>query len=75
MPTLLSPDSYWLPATYIYLLSPGRLDGFFKVLPKTGDQIAAQKRKNEEKIQDRKKKQKQEAAAKKASKGRPRGGA
>ena len=51
----------------------GRLDGFFKVLPKTEEQVAAQKRKNAEKLEERKKKQKQEAAAKKGAKARPKG--
>ncbi|KAF8468810.1 flap endonuclease 1 [Kalaharituber pfeilii] len=59
--------------THLKSAQQGRLDGFFKVIPKSEEQIAAQKRKNEERIQEMKKKQKQEAAAKKSMKGKPKG--
>lgn len=43
------------------------------MLPKTDDQVASQKRKNEEKQVERKKKLKADAAAKKGLKGKPKG--
>ena len=51
----------------------GRLDGFFKPIPKTGEQIAAQKRKNDERLKAQKKKQKQENSAKREQRGKPKG--
>ncbi|KAH0556339.1 Elongation of fatty acids protein 2 [Trichoglossum hirsutum] len=50
-----------------------RLEGFFKPLPKTAEEIANIKRKNEEKNEEKKKKQKSEQKAKKETKGKPRG--
>ena len=57
------------------LMYTGRLDGFFKVLPKTEEQVATLKRKNAERLEDKKKKQKQDAAARKGAKGKPKGAA
>lgn len=54
-------------------MSTGRLDGFFKVLPKSEEQVAALKRKNAERVEEKKKKQKQETAAKKSAKAKPKG--
>jgi flap endonuclease-1 len=48
-----------------------RLEGFFKVQPKSEEEKASLKRKNEEKIEERKKKQKAEAKAKKDAKAKP----
>ncbi|KAI9816587.1 MAG: Elongation of fatty acids protein 2 [Pycnora praestabilis] len=50
-----------------------RLEGFFKPVPKTVEETANLKRKNEEKIADKKKKQKTEQKAKKDQKAKPRG--
>ncbi|RPB21457.1 PIN domain-like protein [Terfezia boudieri ATCC MYA-4762] len=61
--------------TYLKSAQQGRLDGFFKVLPKTEEQVATLKRKNAERMEEKKKKQKQEAAAKKGAKGKPKGAA
>ncbi|KAI5793742.1 PIN domain-like protein [Peziza echinospora] len=61
--------------THLKSAQQGRLDGFFKVLPKTDEQVASQKRKNEEKQVERKKKLKADAAAKKGLKGKPKGAA
>lgn len=52
----------------------GRMENFFKVLPKTEEEKANLKRKNEEKLAERNNKKKEEAKQKKATKGRPRGG-
>lgn len=48
-----------------------RLEGFFKVQPKTEEEKASLKRKNEEKLEERKKKQKADAKAKKEAKAKP----
>ncbi|KAK3724497.1 Elongation of fatty acids protein 2 [Vermiconidia calcicola] len=48
-----------------------RLEGFFQVKPKTDEEKASLKRKNEEKVEERKKKQKAEAKAKKDAKAKP----
>lgn len=50
-----------------------RLEGFFKVQPKTEDEKASLKRKAEEKLDEKKKKQKQAAKEKKEAKAKPRG--
>jgi flap endonuclease-1 len=50
-----------------------RLEGFFKPVQKTDDEVATLKRKNEEKRAESKKKQKVEAKAKKDAKAKPRG--
>ncbi|MCJ1308708.1 Elongation of fatty acids protein 2 [Agyrium rufum] len=50
-----------------------RLEGFFKPVPKTSDEINKLKRKNEEKREEKKKLQKVEAKAKKDAKSKPRG--
>lgn len=50
-----------------------RLEGFFKVMPKTDAEKAAHKRKLDEKNDEKKKKQKQEKKDKAATKGKPRG--
>lgn len=50
-----------------------RLEGFFKVIPKTEEELANLKRKNEEKVAEKKKKAKLDAKAKKDSKKTPRG--
>lgn len=50
-----------------------RLEGFFKVMPKTDAEKAAHKRKLDEKNEEKKKKQKQDKKVKAASKGKPRG--
>lgn len=50
-----------------------RLEGFFKAVPKTDEQQASLKRKNEAKIEDKKKKQKLAAKEKKDAKSKPRG--
>ncbi|KAK6498586.1 Elongation of fatty acids protein 2 [Arthrobotrys musiformis] len=50
-----------------------RLEGFFKVIPKTEEEIANLKRKNEERVAEKKKKAKIDAKAKKDSKKAPRG--
>ncbi|EGX92433.1 DNA-repair protein rad2 [Cordyceps militaris CM01] len=50
-----------------------RLEGFFKVVPKTEAEKAAHKRKLDEKNEEKKKKLKQEKKDKAASKGKPRG--
>ncbi|KAF8449659.1 PIN domain-like protein [Terfezia claveryi] len=61
--------------THLKSAQQGRLDGFFKVLPKTEEEVATLKRKNAERMEEKKKKQKQEAAAKKGAKGKPKGAA
>lgn len=48
-----------------------RLEGFFQVKPKTEEEKANLKRKNEEKMEEKKKKQKAEAKAKKEAKAKP----
>ena len=48
-----------------------RLEGFFKVQPKTEEEKASLKRKNEEKLQERNKKKKEDAKAKKEAKAKP----
>jgi flap endonuclease-1 len=48
-----------------------RLEGFFQVKPKTEEEKANLKRKNEEKVEEQKKKKKLEAKAKKDAKGKP----
>lgn len=50
-----------------------RLEGFFKVMPKTEAERAAHKRKLEEKNEEKKKKLKQDKKDKAANKGKPRG--
>lgn len=50
-----------------------RLEGFFKVVPKTEQEIKSLKRKNEEKNEEKKKKAKAEQKEKKAAKSKPRG--
>ncbi|KAL2045564.1 hypothetical protein N7G274_001992 [Stereocaulon virgatum] len=50
-----------------------RLEGFFKPVQKTDDEVASLKRKNEEKRAESKKKQRVEAKAKKDAKAKPRG--
>lgn len=52
-----------------------RLEGFFKVIPKTEQEKQDLKRKAEEKRDGQKKKQKQDAKAKKDAKSKPRGAA
>ncbi|KAF2147205.1 uncharacterized protein K452DRAFT_354652 [Aplosporella prunicola CBS 121167] len=49
-----------------------RLEGFFKPVPKTAEEQASLKRKNDEKLADKKKKQKVAAQEKKAAKAKPR---
>jgi len=49
-----------------------RLEGFFKAVPKTAEQQASLKRKNEAKLEEKKKKQKQSAKEKKEAKSKPR---
>ncbi|KAF8424143.1 PIN domain-like protein [Tirmania nivea] len=61
--------------THLKSAQQGRLDSFFKVLPKTEEQVATLKRKNAERLEEKKKKQKQEAGAKKGAKGKPKGAA
>ncbi|KAK4548989.1 Elongation of fatty acids protein 2 [Oleoguttula mirabilis] len=48
-----------------------RLEGFFKVKEKTGEEKASLKRKNEEKVEASKKAKKEEAKKKKEAKGKP----
>ena len=50
-----------------------RLEGFFKPVAKTEEQVKDLKRKNDEKKEEKKKKQKVEAKAKKEAKAKPRG--
>lgn len=50
-----------------------RLEGFFKVVPKTEQEIKNLKRKNEEKNEEKKKKAKAEQKEKKVAKAKPRG--
>ena len=50
-----------------------RLEGFFKAVPRTAEEQAALKRKNEEKFADAKKKKKQADKDKKEAKAKPRG--
>lgn len=50
-----------------------RLEGFFQVKPKTAEEQASLKRKNESKLEDKKKKQKVAAKEKKEAKAKPRG--
>ncbi|WYZ43202.1 hypothetical protein EsH8_VI_000901 [Colletotrichum jinshuiense] len=50
-----------------------RLDGFFKVIPKTDEEKAAHKRKLDAKNEEKKKKQKTEKKEKAAAKAKPRG--
>ena len=52
-----------------------RLEGFFKVVPKTEEEKKAAKRKAEDKREEQKKKQKAETKARKETKAMPRGGA
>ncbi|EPE36001.1 PIN [Glarea lozoyensis ATCC 20868] len=52
-----------------------RLEGFFKPVPKTEEQVKSLKRKNEAKVEEKKKKVKEEKKEKKQAKGKPRGGA
>ena len=49
-----------------------RLEGFFKPVQKTEEEVQKLKRKHEEKKQESKKKQKQDAKAKKDAKAKPR---
>ena len=48
-----------------------RLEGFFKPVAKSEEEVASLKRKNEEKRDEKKKKQKMEAKEKKAAKAKP----
>jgi len=48
-----------------------RLEGFFKPVPKTEEEIKSLKRKNEEKNEEKKKKAKEEKKEKKAAKAKP----
>lgn len=50
-----------------------RLEGFFKPVQKTDEEVKSLKRKAEEKKAESKKKQKQESKAKKEAKAKPRG--
>lgn len=50
-----------------------RLEGFFKPVQKTEEEIKNSKRKNEEKVNEKKKKAKLEQKAKKEAKAKPRG--
>lgn len=50
-----------------------RLEGFFKPVQKTDEEIKNSKRKNEEKVNEKKKKAKSEQKAKKEAKAKPRG--
>lgn len=50
-----------------------RLDGFFKPVAKTPEEVASLKRKNDDKLEAQRKKKKEEAKAKKATKSKPRG--
>jgi len=50
-----------------------RLEGFFKPVPKTDEEIKNLKRKNEEKNEQKKKKAKEEKKEKQKSKAKPRG--
>lgn len=50
-----------------------RLEGFFKPVPKTAEEQASLKRKNEAKFEEKKKKQKAAAKEKKEAKAKPRG--
>merc|ERR1711939_24703 len=50
-----------------------RLEGFFKVIPKTEEELKTLKRKNEEKNEEKKKKIKEEKKEKAKSKAKPRG--
>lgn len=52
-----------------------RLEGFFKPVQKTEEEIKNLKRKNEEKVSEKKKKAKSEQKAKKEAKAKPRGAA
>ncbi|RFU33432.1 hypothetical protein B7463_g2902, partial [Scytalidium lignicola] len=52
-----------------------RLEGFFKPVPKTEDEIKSMKRKNEGKLEEKKKKAKLEKKEKAAAKAKPRGAA
>lgn len=50
-----------------------RLEGFFKPIPKTDDEIKSLKRKNEERNEVKKKKAKEEKKEKAKAKAKPRG--
>jgi len=50
-----------------------RLEGFFKPIPKTEDEVKSLKRKNEEKNEQKKKKAKEEKKEKAKAKAKPRG--
>ena len=50
-----------------------RLEGFFKPVPKTEEEIKSLKRKNEEKNEQKKKKAKEEKIEKQKAKAKPRG--
>lgn len=50
-----------------------RLEGFFKPVPKTEEEIKNLKRKNEEKNEQKKKKAKEEKKEKQKAKAKPRG--
>ncbi|KAH7369578.1 flap endonuclease-like protein 1 [Rhexocercosporidium sp. MPI-PUGE-AT-0058] len=50
-----------------------RLEGFFKVIPKTDEELKSLKRKNDEKNEEKKKKVKEEKKEKAKAKARPRG--
>lgn len=55
------------------LSQQARLEGFFKPVPKTDEQIKSLKRKNEEKNEAKKKKAKEEKKEKAKAKAKPRG--
>ena len=57
----------------VKIAQQARLEGFFKPIQKTEEEVKSLKRKNEEKKEEQKKKQKQEAKAKKDAKAKPRG--
>jgi len=48
-----------------------RLEGFFKPIPKTDEEVKNLKRKNEEKAEEKKKKTKQDKKEKQAAKAKP----
>lgn len=50
-----------------------RLEGFFKPIPKTAEEIKSLKRKNDEKNEEKKKKLKEEKKEKAKAKAKPRG--
>lgn len=63
----------WCSSSMLTGTHSARLEGFFKVIPKTQEELATLKRKNDEKIAEKKKKAKVDAKAKKDMKKAPRG--